>query len=350
MNNSFLVCSEKKLESLIIKKFHLNIWEINKKYIRMECGLYFAISKKDFESYEDLKFYLFTPFPVYKNNLSVIYQELLNDSNLNLIFNEKCTEIKECTKEDSFSYANLIKFGDGTKFLLIKPYIHKCEDTKIIFKINKNHINLDNFGDVFEFYVRFYFKVNLKKCKKNIISKLNLSTDFIIYDIRLRDVRLFDPNDLEDIYDKIIEVDVFYVFIINEVRYKPRITDSENLKYIRILEKNLFKNYVKELNRTIKKYTIYYWQFKLNSEKRHANLVASFEKEKGIRVLSSFALVMNIIVALIFCFADRTFNIEDFNPLILVIIAGLFIMMLSLPYLLRKLYNKFWISKANKKN
>lgn len=338
------------MESLVIKKFHLNIWEINTKYIRLECGLHFKMKKTELLNHEELVFNLFTPFPVFKNSLAVVYQNLLNNSNINLIFNEHCLGTKDCTMESSFPYANLIRLGNDTKFLLIKPNIINSvnENSKIVFKIIQKHIILDDFKEDIEFYVRFYYRVDLKKCKI-IITKPNLSTDFIIYDIRLRDLRLFNPDDLEDKYDKIIEVEDFYVFIINEVNFKPRLIDLASFRYRRILEKTLFKYYVEELRRTFKRYTIHYWKFDLKKKQQPANLVTSFEKEKSIRVLAAFALAMNIIVAILFTFSNNSFEMDDFNPVILIIIVILAVILIS-PTLFRRLYNNLWISKVNKNN
>ena len=322
----------------------------------MECGLHFNIRKDDFRKNENIKFSLFTPFHIYKKNLSVIYQDLLNDRNINLIFNEKCSCTIDYSTQEDLPYAKLIELGNGTKFLLVNSRLieNECDETKIVFNVGTKDLRLedlfkdDSIKDV-DFYVRFNFRVDLN-LSKNIIRGRNLSTDIIIYDIRLHDLRLFKPDDIRANYDKILDVKMFYIFVINDVRFKPRLLDSDKFKYRRILEKELFEPYIKELRRTHKVYTIHYWRF--GDEKKNletTNLVISFEKEKSVRILSTFALTMNIIVALIFSFSDTFFKIEEFYPIILIMMLTLALILFLPPFIVRQ-YNNLWVSKVNRNN
>jgi hypothetical protein len=349
MPASFLVCTENcHIQDIEIKKFHLNLWQINSNYLRSEIGLLFSVSKEELQKHNDIKFNLFTAFPIQKGSLTVVYQNLLNDSNISLLFNEKCQNITDCTLPENLSYANSITLGNKDNFILINTEIitNECEKKKIVFTVIPKNIDFQNIGQKISIYVRFFYKICLEGCD-NILKKYTLTNDFIIYDIRLRDLRLFESNNLKDRYDKIIPVKQFYVFIINEVCFKPRLIDNINFEYRRMLEKDLFKSYVKELNKTIKRYIIHFWKFDIKKET--ANLVVSFEKEKSFRILSIYALTMNIVVAFLFSFSDSSFKLKDFIPILSGIIM-FYIILLFFPYVFRNIINKFWISKANKKN
>jgi hypothetical protein len=143
----------------------------------------------------------------------------------------------------------------------------------------------------------------------------------------------------------IIPVNDFYVFIINEICFKPRIMENIDFRYRRMLEKELFKPYIKELNRTRKKYIIHFW--KLDTKNKTANIIVSFEKEKSVRILSTFALTMNLVIGLLFAFSDNNFKFNEFFPVLLIIMT-IFILILILPLWSRTFTNKYWISRVNK--
>jgi hypothetical protein len=187
MPSSYLVCTENYLiKEINVKKFHLNLWQINADYIRTEVGLLLNISKEEFLNHEIIKFNLFTAFPVQENSLSIVYENLLKFSNISLIFNEKCQEIKDHTTSSNSSYASSITLGNKDNFILINAEIsfEECEKRKIVFTITPKNIDLNALNETIDLYVRFYYKIDLKKCD-NFIKKYKPSNDFIIYDIRL---------------------------------------------------------------------------------------------------------------------------------------------------------------------
>ncbi|MHB8580017.1 MAG: hypothetical protein ACYDA4_09155 [Ignavibacteriaceae bacterium] len=181
--------------------------------------------------------------------------------------------------------------------------------------------------------------------------KNNSIVDTKYYDFRFNEIRLIKKDEVTRIASKKLDIESVYLFLITDIENKPRIADESNLRYIRILENELFKNYITELNNTKKKYIVHYW--KSENIVDHYNLLIGLEKEKETTKVLFIGIMLHLIGAFLFKFQEW-YNISGYRWLntltmiaaILVLLAGIYFIVKGLWKLIATSYD-FLTRKLN---
>ncbi len=413
----FATSDNKRRSHYQIQSFDLNLWHLNEEETNIDVGLKIEfnnidgfINESNLEPYE-IK--ILTPFPI-SGEIDNFYQKLLRPNILQLLFNASYKETIDISKEETNpnSDAKLIKFlSDEDDFVLIPFSIEKgVNDNQLLLKFSGskyidatklksqlpqssehtnsvsiqfeiNEVNgkkelsieqgrLENFRNIIyknskpktqskcSLYFRFSF-ITYNAKSDNIESvPLSLFSRQVYYDIRVNEKRQdystllsFDPADF-------LKVGQFRTFIILPNNYQlSTASTSRSTRYIRILEKSEWREYLEYLGNEKKTLFVYYWKYIFENPLNSSySMIASYVGEHKTKIKISQSLMLTLLYLLGFYLAYNFIVVPLKNQFFLddELRKGYYVEFTSalinsaIPSLLALLGGKYLIKKINK--
>jgi hypothetical protein len=350
----FATSDNKRRRHYQIQSFDLNLWHLNEKETKIDIGLKIEFNNiDDFINEGNLDPYeikILTPFLI-SGDIDNFYQKLLRPNILQLLFNASYKETIDISKEETNpnSDAKFIKFlSDEDDFVLIPFSVEKgVNDNQLLLKFSgskyinaaklksqlpqsSEHSNnvsiqfeinevdgkkelsieqgrLDSFKNIINknskskiqskcsLYFRFCFITNNTKSDNIESVPLSFFSRQVYYDIRVNEKRQdystllsFDPADF-------LKVGQFRTFIILPNNYQlSTASTSRSTRYIRILEKSEWREYLEYLGNEKKTLFVYYWKYIFENPLNSSySMIASYigEHKRKIRITQMIGLV-----------------------------------------------------------
>lgn len=273
---SFAVCMESR-ESIhiTIDKVHLNIWQLPQNLF-IDVGIQFNTDKETLQKNKSIVIDLYTPFIVAEDKIYDLFKQLKNPTVAQLIFNDIVNELKPMNTIPEIQSSLLISFNERGNLLLISVKQIKIAKNRISLCIETDDIKYEELGDNCHCYIRFRFKSSL--VSSNVCSSQEGGfSDKVYYDIRFNEMRLLPEEELKTIKKNMLQIKNFYIFIIQDFNYKIILCEENKLKYMRLLEKGHFAEYIEELGSIKGHFIVYYWKYEDQNE---LNILVGFEKQK----------------------------------------------------------------------
>jgi hypothetical protein len=360
----FATTDNKRKEHFQIESFDLNLWYINEHTTKVDIGLKIEIKNLDDfipnsgNNLENYEIKIITPFKI-AGEVNNYYHKLISPNILQLLFNASYKETIDISKEETNpnSDAKYIKFlsdndnfvltpftidkgtndnqlllkFSGTKYInkdklianlptkpvepkeFIFEYSNESEDKKSKLKLNAENLNIiktalnspnkqKNESNGCFLYFRFNFETKnaLSDCIETI--PLDFFRKQIYYDIRANEKRqdytLFSNNDPADY----IKIKQFRTFIILPNNYQLSTSStSRATRYIRILEKNEWKEYLDHIETIDKTLFVYYWKYQFENPLYSSySMIASYIGEHKQKIKATQKLFLLAFYILIF--------------------------------------------------
>lgn len=347
-----------------IQSFDLNLWQLNEKQTKIDIGLNIEFNNIDeFINEANLDAYeikILSPFPI-QGQIDNFYQKLLRPNILQLLFNASYKETIDISKVETNpnSDAKFIKFlSDEDDFVLIPFGIEKgLNQNQLILKFSgskyinptklKNELQglsehsnnvsiqfdlsevdgkkelsidqncLDSFKKTINraakpqrqnkcsLYFRFCYVTNNSESESIESVPLNFFSQQVYYDIRVNEKRQdystllsFDPADF-------LKVGQFRTFIILPINYQlSTASTSRSTRYIRILEKSEWQEYIEHIGKERKTLFVYYWKYLFeNPTNSSYSMIASFVGEHKRKIRTTQVMTLIVLYGLIFFLA-----------------------------------------------
>lgn len=413
----FATSDNKRRTDYQIQSFDLNLWHLNEKETKIDIGLKIEfnnidafINENNLEPYE-IK--ILTPFPIF-GDIDNFYQKLLRPNILQLLFNASYKETIDISKDETNpnSDAKFIKFlSEEDDFVLIPFSIEKGgNDNQLLLKFSgskyinptklKNQLpqssehsknvsvqfeisevdgkkelsieqgRLENFKNILikgakpkiqskcSLYFRFCFITNNTNSDNIETVPLNFFSRQVYYDIRVNEKRQdystllsFDPADF-------LKVGQFRTFIILPINYQlSTAATSKSTRYIRILEKSEWREYLEYLGNEKKTLFVYYWKYVFENPLNSSySMIASYIGEHKTKIEIAQKILLAVLYLLGFYFAynfivlplkNNFFLDEEFRKGYIVELTSALINSL-VPTLFALIGGKYFIEKLRK--
>lgn len=285
MLRSFIITSD-LCNELSISQLHLNLWHIKDRQFIVDIGLNISLSVVMLASKQNIKITLHTPFAIKNGDVESLYNLMLMDDVLQLVFNDEVSSKQYITNnQNNHNVAHIINFKSGKNILYLNPLIEIMDCNKINMSLQLTNMNLScQTSDNISSYIRIRYNIDITK-SSCIYFENRVFHNHEHYDFRFNEPRSFEVND-ENVYSQLMEIKEIMIFIIKPIYYKIMLNADRYFRYIRILEKEKegWVKYLPPINKSKKNYLVYNWRIDATANMpspKYYEMLLSFEAEKS---------------------------------------------------------------------